>query len=178
MIAGVGSCRQEGKGMAETECHDVTLGDWIVVAPGTAEIYQGDWVILAPNSRAERNQGLRPVANVVTNSCHLSVPVNADTTVGEIRQKVHEWKPEYPLELIELVCRDNDGWDGVCFTCSRPRADDETVKFLWNKCDIPGHLMQMSLWIKEKNEETGEWESSFWKAQLQVWKHESFLQGK
>ena len=50
---------QEGKGMAETECHDVTLGDWIVVAPGTAEIDQGDWVILAPDSRAERNQGLR-----------------------------------------------------------------------------------------------------------------------
>ena len=59
MIGAVGYCLQDSKGMAEKECHDVTLGDWIVVAPGTAEIDQGDWVILAPDSRAERNQGLR-----------------------------------------------------------------------------------------------------------------------
>ena len=32
--------------------------------------------------------------------------------------------------------------------------------------------MQMALWIKEKNEETGKWESSFWKAQMQVWRDE------
>ena len=157
--------------MAKEEGHDVTVGDWIIVAPDNAESDQGDWVILAPKN-AERDQDHVAVVTVVTTFGILGVPVKAETTVGEIRQKVHEWKPEYSLERIELVCRDNDGWDGVCLTCSRPRADDETVKFLWNKCDIPGHMMQMALWIKDKNEETGEWETSFWKAQMKLWRDE------
>ena len=161
---------REGNGIEETD-----QGDWVVMASGTAEIDQGDWVILPPNSwaeRAESNQELRPVVNVVTPSGILRVAANADTTVGEIRQKVYEWRPEYSLERIELVCRDNDGFNGVCVTCSRPRTDDETVKFLWNQCDRPGHFMQMALWLKDKNVETGEWESSFWKEQLKVWKDE------
>ena len=169
---------RERNGIEETD-----QGDWVVMASGTAEIDQGDWVILPPNSwaeRAESNQELRPVVNVVTPSGILRVAANADTTVGEIRQKVYEWRPEYSLERIELVCRDNDGFDGVCFTCSRPRTDDETVKFLWNQCDRPGHFMQMALWLKDKNVETGEWESSFWKEQFKVWEDEqkSFPKGR
>merc|ERR1712048_1015515 len=46
---------------------------------------------------------------------------------------------------------------------SRPRDDDETVESLWSDWDIPRRMMQVALWIKEKNEETGEWESTFWK---------------
>merc|ERR1711865_1320507 len=43
------------------------------------------------------------------------------------------------------------------------RDDDETVESLWSDWDIPRRMMQVALWIKEKNEETGEWESTFWK---------------
>ena len=38
----------------------------------------------------------------------FAVPVTAETTIGEIRQKVQEWKPEYSLERMELVCKDSD----------------------------------------------------------------------
>ena len=63
-------------------------------------------------------------------------------------------------------------------TMARPRADDETVKWLWSDCDLPGHMMQVALWIKEKNEGTGEWESTFWKEQLQVWRDEEELRAE
>ena len=32
--------------------------------------------------------------------------------------------------------------------------------------------MHVALWIKEKNKETGEWESTFWKSKLMIWKEE------
>ena len=37
------------------------------------------------------------------------------------------------------------------------------MESLWSDWDIPRRMMQVALWIKEKNEETGEWESTFWK---------------
>ncbi|CAE7767436.1 unnamed protein product [Symbiodinium pilosum] len=85
----------------------------------------------------------------------FAVPVTAETTVGEIRQKVQEWKPEYSLEQIELVCKDKDAWGPLFNKTSRPRDDDETVESLWSDWDIPRRMMQVALWIKEKNEETG-----------------------
>merc|ERR1711920_594594 len=71
--------------------------------------------------------------------------------------------PEYSLEQIELVCKDKDAWGPLFNKTSRPRDDDETVESLWSDWDIPRRMMQVALWIKEKNEETGEWESTFWK---------------
>ena len=57
----------------------------------------------------------------------------------------------------------------TCFTLRRrARDDDETVESLWSDWDIPRRMMQawplnvlksclqVALWIKEKNEETGE----------------------
>merc|ERR1712032_628870 len=72
-------------------------------------------------------------------------------------------KPEYSLEQIELVCKDKDAWGPLFNKTSRPRDDDETVESLWSDWDIPRRMMRVALWIKEKNEETGEWESTFWK---------------
>merc|ERR1712176_432386 len=69
----------------------------------------------------------------------------------------------YSLEQIELVCKDKDAWGPLFNKTSRPRDDDETVESLWSDWDIPRRMMQVALWIKEKNEETGEWESTFWK---------------
>ena len=57
-----------------------------------------------------------------------AVPVTAETTIGEIQQKVQEWKPEYSLEQIELVCKDKDAWGPLFNKTSRPRDDDETVE--------------------------------------------------
>merc|ERR1712146_537916 len=72
----------------------------------------------------------------------FAVPVTAETTVGEIRQKVQEWKPEYSLEQIELVCKDKDAWGPLFNKTSRPRDDDETVESLWSDWDIPRRMMQ------------------------------------
>ena len=158
-----------------------TEGDWDLVSGtsciGSANPMQGqdaiwDWVLVAPEI-AERDQDHVPVLEVLATFGRFAVPVKAETTIGEIRQKVHEWKPEYCLEQLELVCKDSDGWDGILLTCCRPRLDDETVTSLWSNFDAPGHSMQVALWIKEKNEETGEWQSAFWKAQLQIWREES-----
>merc|ERR1711948_25381 len=85
---------------------------------------------------AERDQDHVPEVKVLTTLGMFAVPVTAETTIGEIRQKVQEWKPEYSLETVESL-----------------RSD-------W---DIPRRMMQVALWIKEKNEENGEWESTFWK---------------
>ena len=153
--------------MAKEEGHDA-IWDW---AKEDGRDVNWDWVIVGTEI-AERDQVHVPVVKVMATFGMLAVPVTADTTIGEIREKVHKWKPEYSLEQIELVCKDHDGWDGVVLTCSRPRADDETVKSLWSACDIPGHMMEVALWIKEKNEETGRWESTFWKAQMKVWGEE------
>ncbi|CAK9105827.1 unnamed protein product [Durusdinium trenchii] len=112
---------------------------------------------------AERDQDHVPEVKVLTTLGMFAVPVTAETTVGEIRQKVQEWKPEYSLEQIELVCKDKDAWGPLFNKTSRPRDDDETVESLWSDWDIPRRMMQVALWIKEKNEETGEWESTFWK---------------
>merc|ERR1711924_431511 len=54
-------------------------------------------------------------------------------------------------------------WGPLFNKTSRPRDDDETVESLWSDWDIPRRMMQGALWSKEKNEETGEWESTFWK---------------
>jgi len=112
---------------------------------------------------AERDQDHVPEVKVLTTLGMFSVPVSAETEIGEIRQKVHEWKPEYSLEQIELVCKDKDAWGPLFNKTSRPRDDDETVESLWSDWDIPRRMMQVALWIKERNEETGEWESTFWK---------------
>eukprot|EP00434_Breviolum_minutum_P005477 symbB.v1.2.004828.t1/scaffold279.1/size242841/13 len=132
---------------------------------------------------AERDQDHVPEVKVLTTLGMFAVPVTAETTLGEIRQKVQEWKPEYSLEQIELVCKDKDAWGPLFNKTSRPRDDDETVESLWSDWDIPRRMMQatdvgwldhgscwlvptlnqVALWIKEKNEETGEWESTFWK---------------
>merc|ERR1712048_556141 len=52
---------------------------------------------------AERDQDHVPEVKVLTTLGMFAVPVTAETTIGEIRQKVQEWKPEYSLEQIELV---------------------------------------------------------------------------
>merc|ERR1712176_1525408 len=64
---------------------------------------------------------------------------------------------------IELVCKDKDAWGPLFNKTSRPRDDDETVDSLWSDWDVPRRMMQVALWIKERNEETGEWESTYWK---------------
>merc|ERR1712107_203945 len=78
--------------------------------------------------------------------------MGAETTIGEIRQKVQEWKPEYSLEQIELVCKDKDAWGPLFNKTSRPRDDDETVESTQSDWDIPRRMMQVALWIKERNE--------------------------
>ena len=128
----------------------------------TGDDVSWDWVLV----------GHVPMVEVHATFGMFAVPVTAETTIREIRQKVHEWKPEYSLEQIELVCQDHDGYDGVWVTCSRPRGDDDTVKSLWSAWDSRGRKMQVALWIKEKNEETGKWESTFWKTQLAIWEDE------
>eukprot|EP00971_Amphidinium_carterae_P274580 5448550-Amphidinium_carterae.2 len=85
---------------------------------------------------------------------------------GEIRQKVQEWKPEYSMEQIELVCKesthpkildwryaplaascqDKDAWGPLFNKTSRPRDDDETVESLWSDWDIPRRMMQAMQW--------------------------------
>merc|ERR1711877_108243 len=82
---------------------------------------------------------------------------------AEIAERDQDHVPEYSLEQIELVCKDKDAWGPLFNKTSRPRDDDETVESLWSDWDIPRRMMQVALWIKEKNEETGEWESTFWK---------------
>merc|ERR1712150_204155 len=104
---------------------------------------------------AERDQDHVPEVKVLTTLGMFAVPVTAETTIGEIRQKVQEWKPEYSLEQIELVCKDKDAWGPLFNKTSRPRDDDETVESLWSDWDIPRRMMQVALWIKEENEETG-----------------------
>merc|ERR1712084_118246 len=60
----------------------------------------------------------------------FAVPVTAETTIGEIRQKVQDWKAEYSLDQIELICKDKDAWGPLFNKTSRPRDDDETVESL------------------------------------------------
>merc|ERR1712032_757567 len=79
---------------------------------------------------AERDQDHVPEVKVLTTLGMFAVPVTAETTIGEIRQKVQEWKPEYSLEQIELVCKDKDAWGPLFNKTSRPRDDDETVECL------------------------------------------------
>merc|ERR1712216_713867 len=64
---------------------------------------------------------------VLTTLGMFAVPCTAETTIGEIRQKVQEWKPEYSLEQIELICKDKDAWGPLFNKTSRPRDDDEDV---------------------------------------------------
>merc|ERR1712060_800470 len=105
---------------------------------------------------AERDQDHVPEVKVLTTLGMFASPVTAETTIGEIRQKVQEWKPEYSLEQIELVCKDKDAWGPLFNKTSRPRDDDETVESLWSDWDIPRRTMQVALWIKGMNEEPGE----------------------
>merc|ERR1711953_311333 len=92
---------------------------------------------------AERDQDHVPEVKVLTTLGMFSVPVSAETEIGEIRQKVHEWKPEYSLEQIELVCKDKDA-------CG-PLDDDETVDSLWSEWQAPRRMMQVALWLKERD---------------------------
>merc|ERR1711920_964755 len=71
-----------------------------------------------------------PEVKVLTTLGMFAVPVTAETTIGEIRQKVQEWKPEFSLEQIELVTKDKDAWGPLFNKTSRPRDDDETVESL------------------------------------------------
>merc|ERR1712216_326204 len=71
---------------------------------------------------AERDQDHVPEVKVLTTLGMFAVPVTADTTVGEIRQKVQEWKPEFSVEQIELVCKDKDAWGPLFNKTSRPMS--------------------------------------------------------
>lgn len=77
---------------------------------------------------AERDQDHVPEVKVLTTLGTFAVPVTAETTIGEIRQKVQEWKPEYSLEQIELVCKDKDAWGPLFNKTSRPHDDEEWVE--------------------------------------------------
>ena len=79
-----------------------TEGDWDLVSGtsciGSANPMQGqdaiwDWVLVAPEI-AERDQDHVPVLEVLATFGRFAVPVKAETTIGEIRQKVHRWRPE------------------------------------------------------------------------------------
>merc|ERR1711924_358287 len=72
---------------------------------------------------AERDQDHVPEVKVLTTWGMFAVPVTAETTIGEFRQKVQEWKPEYSLEQIELVCKDKDAWGPLFNKTSRPRDE-------------------------------------------------------
>merc|ERR1712232_828467 len=72
---------------------------------------------------AERDQDHVPEVKVLTTLGMFAVPCTAETTIGEIRQKVQEWKPEDSLEQIELVCKDKDAWGPLFNKTSRPRDD-------------------------------------------------------
>merc|ERR1712061_724998 len=151
-----------GPAMAEEE------GQEVIFTENTApdrEIWdeKGGLIKKGAAEIAERDQDHVTEVKVLPTLGMFAVPVTAETTIGEIRQKVQEWKPEYSLEQIELVCKDKDAWGPLFNKTSRPRDDDETVESLWSDWDIPRRMMQVALWIKEKNEETGEWESTFWK---------------
>merc|ERR1712006_54373 len=54
---------------------------------------------------AERDQDHVPEVKVLTTLGMFAVPVTAETTIGEIRQKVQEWKPEYPWNRSSLFAR-------------------------------------------------------------------------
>ena len=62
----------------------------------------------------------------------LAVTTTAETTIGEIRQQVQEWSPEYSLEQIVLPHKDKDAWGPLLNKTSRPRDDFETVESLWS----------------------------------------------
>ena len=108
---------------------------------------------------------------VVAGNGTFPVFVNPDTTIAVLRQRVQEWYPDYSPEQIELVC--DAGWDAHMgwWTASCPRADDETVEALSRH--QPGRVLHIAIWIKEKNQESGEWESMFWKTQVQLWTEEA-----
>ena len=86
---------------------------------------------------AERDQDHIPEVKVLTTLGMFAVPVEAETTIGEIRNKVQQNWPEYSLDQIELVCKDKDAWGPLFNKTSRPRDDDETVESLWSDWDIP-----------------------------------------
>merc|ERR1712107_944115 len=83
---------------------------------------------------AERDQDHVPEVKVLTTLGMFAVPVTAETTIGEIRQKVQEGKPEYSLEQIELVCKDKDAWGPLL---TRPRALATTTR-RWSPSGVTG----------------------------------------
>jgi len=134
---------EEGRQAIFTERTDHEIWDGGLIKTGAAEI-------------AEHDQGHASEVKVLTTMGMFAVPVTAETTVGEIRQKVQEWKPEYSLDQIELVCKDKDAWGPLFNKTFRPRDDDETVESLWSDWGMPQRMMQLALWIKEKSEEARE----------------------
>merc|ERR1712050_802617 len=85
-----------------------------------------------------------PEVKVLTTLGMFAVPVTAETTIGEIRQKVQEWKSEYSLGQIELVCEDKGAWGSFPNEISCPRGDDETVESLWSGQDSSRRIMQVT----------------------------------
>merc|ERR1711974_518732 len=102
----------------------------------------------------ERDQDHVPEVKVLTTLGMFAVPVTAETSIGEIRQKVQEWKPEYSLEQIELVCKDKDAWGPLFNKTSRPRDDDETVESLERLGHPAAHDAGGAV---DQEEERGDW---------------------
>lgn len=104
-----------------------------------------------------------PEVKVLTALGMFAVPVVAETTIGEVRCRVCDWlhysmgKPEYSLDELQLVCNDRDEHLSLFNKTSRPRDDEETVDSLWSDWEEPDCMMQVTLWIQEKNEEIDFW---------------------
>jgi hypothetical protein len=113
----------------------------------------------APHHPPQHAQQLR--VQVLTPLGSFTVTLAAEATIGEIKHAIQERKPEFALEQIELVCMDKDGGQNLFGECSGPRDDDETVESLWSDRDRPDRVMQMLLWIKEKDVDTGTYDGGF-----------------
>merc|ERR1712061_758408 len=88
-------------------CHSSAMaeeeGQEVIFTENTApdrEIWdeKGGLIKKGASEIAERDQDHVPEVKVLTTLGMFAVPVTAETTIGEIRQKVQEWKPEYSLE--------------------------------------------------------------------------------
>jgi hypothetical protein len=110
-----------------------------------------------------------PVVRVQSGSLSLTLEVNAKTTIGAIKHKVHEADPEnWPLESIDLVTSDmappmrgalGDG--GEPSIGARARDNQETIESLWDTWDLPNRWMALSLWPRVFNRATKVWEPTW-----------------
>merc|ERR1712032_1614696 len=83
---------------------------------------------------AERDSDHVPEVKILTTLGMFAVPVTAETTVGEIRQKVQEWKLSTPLSRSSLSARTRM-LGGHCSTRRRGRA---TTMRQWSRCGATG----------------------------------------